>query len=149
MASAKEQYRQALASLTGATRSRAEAVARRLVREGGVRGGRAAQVAEDLARRVRKNREAAARLLQREVKRQLAALGIATRDDVARLQERVRALEQAAEQPQARTRPGGRAGAREGTGTRTRKGTGARAAGGRARGAGTAGTEGGQAPPAG
>jgi hypothetical protein len=45
-------------------------------------------------RRTQKNREILTRLVQREVKRQLGVLGMATRDEVARLQQRVRALEQ-------------------------------------------------------
>src|SRR6266540_4147097 len=57
--------------------------------------------AERLVRRTQRNRETMSRLVQREVKRQLSGLGIATRDEVARLQQRVRALEQAAERPAA------------------------------------------------
>jgi hypothetical protein len=45
-------------------------------------------------RRTQKNREIMTRLVQREVKRQLGVLGMATRDEVARLHQRVRALEQ-------------------------------------------------------
>jgi hypothetical protein len=54
-------------------------------------------VAEDMVRRTQKNREILTRLVQREVKRQLGVLGMATRDEVARLQQRVRALEQEVE----------------------------------------------------
>ena len=69
-----------------------------------MQAGQASRVAEDLLRRTRKNREQLSRLLQREVKRQLGAVGIATREEVARLQQRVRALEQAAERA---SRPAG------------------------------------------
>lgn len=85
MASGKEQYLQALAGLRETTRTQAE------------QAGQVSRVAEDLLRRTRSNREQLSRLLQREVKRQLGAVGIATREEVARLQQRVRALEQAAE----------------------------------------------------
>src|SRR4029453_18331581 len=51
----------------------------------------------DLMRRTQKNREVMPRLIQREVKRQLGILGMATRDEVARLHQRVRALEQEVE----------------------------------------------------
>jgi polyhydroxyalkanoate synthesis regulator phasin len=121
VASGREQYLQALASLTDMTRSRAERIAGRLVRQGEVQSGQVGRVAEDLLRRTRKNRETVSRLIQREVKRQLGALGIATRDEVARLQQRIRALEQAAERSSSHpARSGGRSGA---SGSRTAGGT--------------------------
>jgi polyhydroxyalkanoate synthesis regulator phasin len=86
------------------TRTQAERVAGLLAKQGEVQGAQVSRVAEDLLRRTRKNREQLSRLLQREVKRQLGAVGIATRDEVARLQQRVRALEQAAERS---SRPAG------------------------------------------
>ena len=97
MASGKEQYLQALASVSEMTRTQAERVARLLAKQGEVQSGQVGRVAEDLVRRTQKNRETLSRLIQREVKRQLGVLGMATRDEVARLQQRVRALEQAAE----------------------------------------------------
>ena len=94
MANGREQYLQALASLTEMTRTQAERVAARLARQGDLQSGQVGRVAEDLLRRTQKNRETVSRLVQREVKRQLGVLGIATRDEVARLQQRIRALEQ-------------------------------------------------------
>src|SRR4029450_2345833 len=112
----REQYLQALASLSELTRAQAERVAGLLAKQGeveasqggrgaeGVGGGRAKQgevqstqvgrVAEDVVRRPQKNREILTRLVQREVKRQLGVLGMATRDEGARLQQRGGALEQ-------------------------------------------------------
>jgi polyhydroxyalkanoate synthesis regulator phasin len=95
--SGREQYLQALASLTDMTRTQAERIAGMLARQGEVQSGQVGRVAEDLLRRTRKNRETVSRLIQREVKRQLGVLGIASRDEVARLQQRIRALEQEAE----------------------------------------------------
>jgi polyhydroxyalkanoate synthesis regulator phasin len=100
----RDQYLQALASLRELTRTQAERVAGLLAKQGEVQAGQANRIAEDLLRRTRKNREQLGRLIQREVKRQLSAVGIATRDEVARLQQRVRALEQAAERA---SRPAG------------------------------------------
>ena len=130
MASGREQYLQALAGLRETTRTQAERVAGLLAKQGEVQAGQVTRVAEDLLRRTRKNREQVSRLLQREVKRQLGAVGIATREEVARLQQRVRALEQAAERS---SRPAGagrrpaasRTAASPRTSTRTRT-TGAR-----------------------
>jgi polyhydroxyalkanoate synthesis regulator phasin len=93
----RDQYLQALASLRELTRTQAERVAGLLAKQGEAPAGQASRIAEDLLRRTRKNREQVNRLIEREVKRQLGAVGIATRDEVARLQQRVRALEQAAE----------------------------------------------------
>ena len=97
MASGREQYIQALASLSDLTRTQAERVAGLLAKQGEVQSAQVGRVAEDLMRRTQKNREIMTRLVQREVKRQLGVLGMATRDEVARLQQRVRALEQAVE----------------------------------------------------
>ncbi|HEX4907786.1 MAG TPA: hypothetical protein VFW32_04280, partial [Actinomycetes bacterium] len=97
MASGRDQYIQALASLSDLTRAQAERVAGLLAKQGEVQSAQVGRVAEDLMRRTQKNREIMTRLVQREVKRQLGVLGMATRDEVARLQQRVRALEQAVE----------------------------------------------------
>jgi polyhydroxyalkanoate synthesis regulator phasin len=94
VASGREQYLQALASLSDLTRAQAERVAALLAKQGEVQSTQVGRVAEDLLRRTQKNREIMSRLVQREVKRQLGVLGMATRDEVARLQQRVRALEQ-------------------------------------------------------
>jgi RNA polymerase primary sigma factor len=95
--SGREQYLQALASLSELTRAQAERVAGLLAKQGEVQSAQVGRVAEDMMRRTQKNREILTRLVQREVKRQLGVLGMATRDEVARLQQRVRALEQAVE----------------------------------------------------
>jgi polyhydroxyalkanoate synthesis regulator phasin len=97
VASGREQYLQALASLSDLTRTQAERVAGLLAKQGEVQSAQVGRVAEDLLRRTQKNREIMSRLVQREVKRQLGVLGMATRDEVARLQQRVRALEQEVE----------------------------------------------------
>jgi polyhydroxyalkanoate synthesis regulator phasin len=100
----RDQYLQALASLRELTRTQAERVAGLLAKQGEAPAGQASRIAEDLLQRTRKNREQLGRLIEREVKRQLGAVGIATREEVARLQQRVRALEQAAERA---SRPAG------------------------------------------
>jgi polyhydroxyalkanoate synthesis regulator phasin len=97
--SAREQYMQALASLSDLTRTQAERVASLLAKQGELQSAQVNRVTEDLMRRTQKNREILTRLVQREVKRQLGVLGMASRDEVARLQQRVRALEQQVERP--------------------------------------------------
>lgn len=105
MASAREQYLQAMASLTEITRSNAERLASRLAKQGELQTGQVGRFAEDLVRRTQRNREILSRLVQREVKRQLSVLGIATRDEVSRLHQRVRALEQEVEKQAAASSP--------------------------------------------
>jgi polyhydroxyalkanoate synthesis regulator phasin len=106
LANAREQYLQAISSLTEMTRTRAEQLASRLAKQGDLQSGQVGRFAEDLVRRTQRNRETMSRLIQREVKRQLSVIGIATRDEVARLQQRVRALEQEAERHAAASRSG-------------------------------------------
>ena len=69
MASGREQYLQALASLSDLTRAQAERVAALLAKQGEVQSAQVGRVAEDLLRRTQKNREIMSRLVQREVKR--------------------------------------------------------------------------------
>jgi polyhydroxyalkanoate synthesis regulator phasin len=99
---AREQYLQAMASLTELTRTQAERLASRLARQGELQSVQVSRFAEDLVRRTQKNREAMSRVVQREVRRQLGIVGIATRDEVARLHQRVRALEQALERAESK-----------------------------------------------
>jgi polyhydroxyalkanoate synthesis regulator phasin len=119
VASAREQYLQAMASFTEMTRTSAERLASRLAKQGELQSGQVGRFAEDLVRRTQRNRETMTRLVQREVKRQLSVLGIATRDEVARLQQRVRALEQAAERPAAGGGARGRSAPSRSGGSRT------------------------------
>jgi polyhydroxyalkanoate synthesis regulator phasin len=126
VANGREQYMQALASLSDLTRTQAERVAALLAKQGEVQSAQVGRVAEDLMRRTQKNREIMTRLIQREVKRQLGVLGMATRDEVARLQQRVRALEQEVErasQPASAGRGGRSASTGSGTARTTRAAT--------------------------
>jgi polyhydroxyalkanoate synthesis regulator phasin len=100
---AREQYLQAMASLTELTRTQAERLGGRLARQGELQSAQVGRFAEDLVRRTQKNREAMSRVVQREVRRQLGIVGIATRDEVNRLHQRVRALEQALERVESRS----------------------------------------------
>ena len=128
MASGREQYLQALASLSDLTRAQAERVAGLLAKQGEVQSAQVGRVAEDLLRRTQKNREIMTRLVQREVKRQLGVLGMATRDEVARLQQRVRALEQAVERASQTPAPSPKPAASTKPATRSKAATASKAA---------------------
>ena len=74
-----KKYLDAGVAFTEMTRSRAEKVVRELVREGEVQRERAQEMAEELVARTRRNGEELRRLVRKEIRDQLAALGIATR----------------------------------------------------------------------
>lgn len=72
---------------------RAQELAKTLVEQGQARREQAGRVARDLLAWSKKNREKLGEVIRREVKKQVGALGIATRGDVEALKKRVRALE--------------------------------------------------------
>jgi len=78
---------------TQLTRKRAEDVVRELVRAGEVQAEQAQQAVEELMERNRRNTERLVETVRGEIRSQVANLGLATRDDIARLQRRVDALE--------------------------------------------------------
>jgi polyhydroxyalkanoate synthesis regulator phasin len=129
----REQYLQALASLRELTRTQVERVAALLAKQGEAQAGQTSHIAEDLMRPTPNSREQLSRLIEREIKRRLGAAGIATRDEVARLQQRIHALEQAAERA---SRPAGARTRTAASRTRTPR-TGSRQPGTARRGRGT------------
>ena len=74
-----KKYLDAGVAFTEMTRSRAEKVVRELVREGEVQRERAQDLAEELVARTRRNAEELRKLVRKEIRDQLAALGISTR----------------------------------------------------------------------
>jgi hypothetical protein len=68
------------------TRDRAEAIVKDLVKAGEVQQKQAQKQVDDLVERSRKNTEALLEVVRREVTTQLSAMGLATRDDIARLE---------------------------------------------------------------
>lgn len=71
------------------TRDRAEALVKELVEAGVVRKGQAEKTIDLLVERSRKRSEALGNLIRREVGEQLSAFGVATKDDIARLEARL------------------------------------------------------------
>ena len=74
------------------TRKRAEEFVRDLVKAGEVRQERAQKVVDDLVDRSRKNTEDLLALVRAELKSQVSTLGIATKDDIKRLEGRINQL---------------------------------------------------------
>lgn len=72
---------------------RAEEVARSLVKRGEAGKEQATKIARDLAEWSKKSRDRLTVVVQREVKKQVGALGFATKSEIESLRKRVRALE--------------------------------------------------------
>jgi polyhydroxyalkanoate synthesis regulator phasin len=72
---------------------RAEELAKSLVKRGEARKDQATRIARDLADWSKKSRDRLAGVVQREVKKQVGALGFATKGEVDSLRKRVRTLE--------------------------------------------------------
>ena len=83
------------------TRERAESIVRDLVASGEVAKGQATKAADWLVERSRTGTEELAELVRREIRQQVAALGLATKDDLARLEAQIDELRAAAQPPAA------------------------------------------------
>ncbi|HEX8771740.1 MAG TPA: hypothetical protein VF711_13315 [Acidimicrobiales bacterium] len=76
-------------SLIDMTRERAEVLVRELVDAGVVRKGQAEKAIDVVVDRSRKRSEAFANQIRQEVADQLSSLGVATKDDIARLESKL------------------------------------------------------------
>ena len=85
------------ASVLGMTRERAESIVKDLVASGEVAKGQATKAADWLVERGRTGTEELAELVRREIRQQVTALGLATKDDIARLESQLEELRGAAE----------------------------------------------------
>ena len=97
-----KRYLEIGASVLGMSRERAESIVKDLVASGEVAKGQAGKAADWLVERGRSGREEITELVRREIRQQVTALGLATRDDIARLEaqiEQVRAATAAAAVP--------------------------------------------------
>jgi polyhydroxyalkanoate synthesis regulator phasin len=89
MAQGWKQYLDAGMQFGDMSRAQAQKLVRQLVAEGQLAEGRAKGYVEELVERSRRRTDAITRLVQREVQRQLSALGLATKDDLARLERKL------------------------------------------------------------
>jgi polyhydroxyalkanoate synthesis regulator phasin len=93
IADALRRYVDALASVTEVPRNQAERIVSDLAERGELRARDLQRSARELAERSAKNRRELAELIRKEIRRQIAALGVATKTDIDRLNKRVRELE--------------------------------------------------------
>lgn len=76
-------------AFTQMTRSRARAIVQDMVRAGELQRDQTQEWVDDLLERSRKNTEQMLELVRKEVREQLASMGLATKDDIARLEARL------------------------------------------------------------
>lgn len=86
-------YMDSLTGITEMPRERAERLAQELQKRGEVRAKDLRKAAQQLVDRSRRNREELLRLVRKEIRRQVNALGLASREDLDKLAKRVKALE--------------------------------------------------------
>jgi polyhydroxyalkanoate synthesis regulator phasin len=90
---ALRRYVDAAVGVTEVPRDRAEKIVKDLAQRGEVRARDIQKAARELAERSARNRRELTGLIRKEIRRQVKGLGLATRDEVERLQRRVRELE--------------------------------------------------------
>ncbi|MBV8982113.1 MAG: hypothetical protein JO086_14515 [Acidimicrobiia bacterium] len=84
-----QQYLDTGKAWTELTRAQAEAVVRDLVKAGDVQQKRAKKAVDELLDRSRKNAEELRKVVRNELQSQISALGIATQEDLARLERKL------------------------------------------------------------
>ena len=94
-----KRYLEIGASVLGMTRERAESIVRDLVASGEVAKGQANKAADWLVERGRAGTEELAEIVRREIRQQVTALGLATKEDLARVEAKVEELRAAAPAP--------------------------------------------------
>ena len=84
-----KRYLEIGASVLGMSRERAESIVRDLVASGEVAKSQATKAADWLVERGRSGTEELAEMVRREIRQQIAALGLVTKDDLARVEARI------------------------------------------------------------
>ena len=94
-----KRYLDAGLAFTALTQSRAEALVKDLVKAGEVQADQARDAVVDLLERSRKNSEKLLETVRTEVRQQITSLGLASKDDLDRIEQRVSSLLGAATGP--------------------------------------------------
>lgn len=85
-------YLDAASSFSTITRAKAERVIKQLVKSGEAAGDQVGELVDDLISRQRKNQEALSKVVKSETSRAVRAMGVASQDEVDRLQKQVAEL---------------------------------------------------------
>ena len=86
-----KRYLDAGMAFTQLTRVRAEGIVKDLVRAGEIQREQAQERVDDLLDRSRKNTDQLLDVVRSEIRSQLSAMGLATKDDIARLEKKISA----------------------------------------------------------
>lgn len=84
-----KRYLDAGMAFTQLTQNRAEGIVKELVKAGEVQASKTQDLVAQLIERNRKNTEKLLETIRKEVRDQVAALGLATKDDIARLEKKI------------------------------------------------------------
>lgn len=84
-----KRYLDAGVAFTQMTQSRAEAIVKELVKTGEVQAQKGEELVNQLVERSRRNTDRLLELVRKEVRDQIASLGLATKDDLARLERKL------------------------------------------------------------
>ncbi len=87
-----KRYLDAGVAFTQMTRQRAEEIVRDLVKAGEMQSDQAQQAAQELFERSRENTERLIEMMRKEMRDQISSLGLATSDDIKRLERRIDAI---------------------------------------------------------
>ena len=107
MNDALQKYLQAATGLTTLTKSKAENIAKQLVKQGESATDNVGELVDDLLEKQRKNREAVTALVKAETQRAVRAMGLATTSEVDRLQKQVADLKRELAKAESKTSAGG------------------------------------------
>ncbi|HEX2029065.1 MAG TPA: hypothetical protein VHF25_13810 [Nitriliruptorales bacterium] len=119
MNDALSRYLEAVTGITKVTRTKAERIVRNLAKQGEAAARNPQELVEQLLQRSQENREALSGLVRSETRKAIKAMGLATRNDVERLQRQLSDVRRAvAEEGSTRKRAakataGGRSGAKK------------------------------------
>ncbi len=84
-----QKYLEAASSFTTMTTAKAEKIAKQMVKSGEAAGDQVGELVDDLLERQKKNQEAVTSLVKSETTRAVKAMGVASSDEVERLQKQV------------------------------------------------------------
>jgi polyhydroxyalkanoate synthesis regulator phasin len=86
-----KRYLDAGMAFTQLTRARAEAIVKDLVKAGELQREQTQERVDELLERSRKNTDQLRDLVRKEIRQQLSSIGLATKDDIARLERKLSA----------------------------------------------------------
>jgi polyhydroxyalkanoate synthesis regulator phasin len=96
-----KRYLDAGIAFTNMSRARAKGIIDDLVKNGDIQRDQAQSRVEELVERSRRNTEALVDMVRKELQQQLASMGLATKADIARLEDRITAVAARAPKPAA------------------------------------------------